>query len=304
MQDIVSATSYLNAKKGWIKKSPLLFQERLSRVGINLTIEQVKTIQKELRNPVTVADIPSGGRLFYDIETSPNEGYFWRTGSKLMITPDAITKERAIICISWKWENDSRVFSLRWDDKQCDKTMLEQFVEVLHASDEAIGHNADNFDIRWVRARCMIHGIPISPFIKTVDTLKFARSLYLNSRKLDYISKILGSDGKIGTNFGMWKRIMKDNSKEDLDLMVLYCEKDVIELERIHSTLRKYNPTALHRGILADASACSCPECASETHVYQKKHITARGTISHQLRCADCNTYFIVSNSTYNKRKQ
>ena len=39
-------------------------------------------------------------RLFFDIETSPNIGYFWRAGYKLNIGADNIIEERKIICIT------------------------------------------------------------------------------------------------------------------------------------------------------------------------------------------------------------
>lgn len=51
-------------------------------------------------------------RLFFDIETSPNIGYFWRTGYNLSITPDCIINERKIICISYKWETEDKIYSL------------------------------------------------------------------------------------------------------------------------------------------------------------------------------------------------
>ena len=41
-------------------------------------------------------------RLFFDIETSPNIVYSWRTGYNLTITTENIITERAIICISYK----------------------------------------------------------------------------------------------------------------------------------------------------------------------------------------------------------
>jgi hypothetical protein len=40
-------------------------------------------------------------RLFYDIETSPNIGFFWSSSYKANIPHDNIIKERAVICICW-----------------------------------------------------------------------------------------------------------------------------------------------------------------------------------------------------------
>ena len=53
--------------------------------------------------------IQTKGRLFFDIETSPNIGFFWQSGYKLQVPYTNIIKERAIICICYKWENDKKV---------------------------------------------------------------------------------------------------------------------------------------------------------------------------------------------------
>jgi hypothetical protein len=54
-------------------------------------------------------------RLFFDIETSPNIGLFWAAGYKKNISPDNIIKERAIICIAYKWADDDKTYVLTWD---------------------------------------------------------------------------------------------------------------------------------------------------------------------------------------------
>ena len=77
-------------------------------------------------------------RLFFDIETSPNIGLFWEAGYKKNIDYSNIIKERAIICICYKWEDEKEVFALQWDSKQCDKKMLEKFIEVANSATELV----------------------------------------------------------------------------------------------------------------------------------------------------------------------
>jgi hypothetical protein len=60
-------------------------------------------------------------RLFFDIETSPNVGFFWTAGYKQNISHDNIIKERAIICICYKWAGEDKIYSLTWDKNQNDK---------------------------------------------------------------------------------------------------------------------------------------------------------------------------------------
>ena len=75
-------------------------------------------------------------RLFFDIETSPNIGLFWSAGFKLNIAPENIIKERAIICICYKWQGQDKVYSLQWDSKQEDKKMLTEFIKIANECDE------------------------------------------------------------------------------------------------------------------------------------------------------------------------
>ena len=167
-------------------------------------------------------------RLFFDIETSPNIGMFWTAGYKLNIGHDNIIKERAIICICYKWEGDEKIYSLTWDNDQNDKKMLEKFVLIANEADELVGHNGDKYDLAWIKTRCLFHGIPMFPKYTTIDTLKQARAHFrFNSNKLDYIGKFLGLGEKIHTGFDLWKNIVLNKDKQALEDMVTYCKGDV-----------------------------------------------------------------------------
>src|SRR4029078_6764055 len=115
-------------------------------------------------------------RLIFDIETSPNIGMFWSAGYKQNIDYSNIIKERAIICICFKWEGQKKVHALTWDENQDDKAMLETFIEIANEADELVGHNGDKFDLAWIRTRCLFHVIQMFPKYITVDTLKISRS--------------------------------------------------------------------------------------------------------------------------------
>ena len=186
-------------------------------------------------------------RLIFDIETSPNIVFSWNIGSRVFLSMDNIIQERSIICISWKWEDEDKVYSLSWN-KGDDKEMLEKFAEVMNSADIVVTHNGDNFDIRWIRARCMYHGIKISPKFNSIDTLKLARAQFrLNSNKLNYIAQFLGLGSKIETNYNLWKDICLSHDKDALDKMVKYCENDVILLEKVYKALREYSPVKRFR---------------------------------------------------------
>ena len=242
-------------------------------------------------------------RLFFDIETSPNIGLFWTSGYKLNISHDSIIKERAIICICYKWAGEDKIYSLQWDDNQDDKKLLEKFILVANEADEIVGHNGDRFDLPWIRTRCLYDRIPVFPNYTTLDTLKSARSKFkFNSNKLDYIAKFLGIGQKTHTGYDLWKKVVLDKDKESLEYMVEYCKNDVELLEKVYNEMSTYIPAKTHHGILNGGEKCSCPECGSENMKFSKKRYSALGTPRIQLQCEDCHKYHTVSNTIYENK--
>jgi len=231
-------------------------------------------------------------RLFFDIETSPNIGLFWEAGYKKNIDYSNIIKERAIICICYKWEDSKEVGYLTWDSKQCDKKMLQKFIEIANTADEMVGHNGDRFDLAWIRTRCLFHRINMFPTYTTIDTLKVSRNKFrFNSNKLDYIAKYLGMGEKIKTEFGLWKAIVLHKDKSAMDKMVKYCQQDVKLLEKVYKELSVHILSKTHYGVIFGADRGSCPECGSDEIVRRCNRVTASGVKKIQYQCNTCHKY-------------
>jgi DNA polymerase elongation subunit (family B) len=229
-------------------------------------------------------------RLFFDIETSPNIGLFWEAGYKKNIDYSNIIKERAIICICYKWEDSKEVGFLTWDSKQCDKKMLQKFIGVANTADELVGHNGDKFDLAWIRTRCLFHRIDMFPTYTTIDTLKVSRSKFrFNSNKLDYIAKYLGMGEKIKTEFGLWKDIVLNKDKDAMTKMVKYCQQDVKLLENVYKELSLHISPKTHYGVIFGGDRSNCPECGSEDLVRAGLRYSATGVKKVQVKCKTCN---------------
>ena len=229
-------------------------------------------------------------RLFFDIETSPNIGLFWECGYKLNIPHDNIVKERAIICIAWKWSGENKVHNEEWTMEQDDKAMLGLFAEVMNEADEIVGQNGDKFDIPWLRTRCLFHRIPMLPAYTTIDTLKIARYQFrFNSNRLDYLGQFLGEGKKIKTDFDLWKAVLLDNDRKALAKMVRYCRQDVRLLEKVWDRMNPYVKARSHdgRGL--------CPECGSDNVTINKTRLTAMKHKRLCYQCQDCGKYHTVA---------
>lgn len=227
-------------------------------------------------------------RLYFDIEVSGNIGIFWQTGYKISIGTENIIKERAIICICYKWEGEKEVHSLHWDSKQSDKKLLQDFVKIANSALELVGHNGDRYDLPWVRTRCLFHGIDMFPNYDTIDTLKIARSKFrFNSNKLDYIAQFLGMGKKIKTDFGLWKSILIDKDKDAMEKMVKYCKMDVILLEKIYKQLSLHTePKTRYVDKCKDRG--NCPECGGTRLIRAATRISVSGIKKVSMKCSDC----------------
>ncbi len=242
-----------------------------------------------------MANFPKRRRLFFDIETSPNVGFFWGAGYKLRIGTENIITERSIICIAWKWAGQKKVYCLKWDKDQNDKALLVEFLKVLDSADEIVAHNGDRFDVKWIRTRCIKHGIQMMPNYTSIDTLKAARGRFrFNSNRLDYIARFLGLGGKIKTDFNLWKRVVLGKSLRALAEMVRYCKYDVELLERVFDRLNSYLPA---KSVLRSSRVTLCPECGSGRVNVNKHRISAAGRRSVTFQCADCGKYHTIPHS-------
>jgi len=231
-------------------------------------------------------------RLFFDVETSPNIGLFWQAGYKQKIDYSNIIKERAIICVCYKWEEEKEIYSLQWDKSQSDKKLLQQFVEVANQATELVGHNGDKFDLPWIRTRCLFHRVPMFPHYTSIDTLKIARNKFkFNSNRLNYIAGYLGFGSKIKTEFDLWKSILLDNNSTSMEKMIKYCKKDVLLLERVYKELKTHVNPVSHYGVIFGEDRGSCPECGSDDLKKVNSRTTATGLKKIQMKCNTCGRF-------------
>lgn len=241
-------------------------------------------------------------RLFLDLEVSANLVMSWRTGYDLNIQPDAIVKERAIICACWRWQGEAKVHSLSWDKNQDDKELIRQLLPIIAQADELVGHNLGRFDWPWVKTRALFHGFKNIPDVKVVDTLTMARRhFYFNSNKLDYLAQLLGFGGKLKTGFDLWKRIMLDRDPAALKDMITYCCRDVILLEKVYHKLAAVVPAKTHAGVLLGGSKWQCPRTGSTDVKTSKTRTTAGGGIQYQMQNLKDGTYYTISAAAHAK---
>jgi len=299
---------FLKDKPGYLKKSGVVLAERLftgyiKDVNIATCYQALSEVKIELKEASYKPQKQGGKVLIYDIETSPNIGWFWRAGYKLNISPENIIKERAIICVSYKWLGENEVYTLVWDKEQCDKFLIEQFIEVMNEADLLVAHNGDRFDLKWIKTRSLKHGITNMLIdYKSLDTLKLAKKKFnFNSNRLDYIAKYLGFEGKIKTTISLWTDIVFKKDQKALNQMVEYCEEDVRQLEKVYEKLVGWEKPKFHAGVLEGKERFSSPINGGYNLKKIKETVTTAGTIKHIMKDLDTDRMFEMNDSNYRK---
>lgn len=275
---------------------------RQARDVMRRFVENNETPQPQISRYAAAAMVPARKirRLSWDIETSPNIVTSWRVGYKINLTPDNIIKERGIICIGYKWEDEDKVHILHWDKNQDDKAMLQAFLKVANEADELIHHNGDSFDLPWFRTRCLFHGLEPLPQYKTADTLQWARRhFYFNSNKLDYIARFLGIGGKMKTEYGLWKAVVLEKCPKAMARMLEYCQKDVVLLEKVWKRLSKTVTPKTHAGVLGGLEKWTNPHTGSTNVRRNKIMVSAGGTIRYQMQDNDTGIYFTIGHAAH-----
>jgi DNA polymerase elongation subunit (family B) len=228
-------------------------------------------------------------RLFFDIETSPCIGWFWKPSYQTNLSYNNVIEDAKIICICYKWSNQKKIYSLKWDKNQNDKKMIADFIKVMIQADEIIGHNADRFDTKWIRTRAMFHNLEMPPDFKSIDTLKQSRALLnMPSNRLDSIGKYFGLGQKLENEKDLWSNVCFKNNQTALNRMVNYCKQDVNLLEQWFNKLNKYIKPKTHAtGVKKD-----CPECGSSNTQNRGYYVSAVGTMKQKCSCNDCRKWY------------
>ena len=101
---------------------------------------------------------------YFDIETSPNVGTFWRSGYKVNVSTSDIWQERVILMAAWRHEGDSNVYysdalKINKDGSLDDKQVVADISRGLKDTELLVMHNGDKFDLPWVNGRALKHGV-------------------------------------------------------------------------------------------------------------------------------------------------
>lgn len=215
--------------------------------------------------------------LIFDIETSLLEAYVYQKSVwKANIGDDQVISQWFMLTWSAKWLFDDKVMSARLSRKEAldedDTRIVGDLWNLFDEADIIIAHNGGNFDIPNMNTRFVVNGFPPPSSYQMIDTLKVARKEFgFTHNSLNALARVFEIDGKIETNFELWKRCKRGEDKA-LREMETYNKKDVTILEAVYLKVRPWIKSHPNVGLFVSADEKNCPYCGSEEVVTDGNH--------------------------------
>ena len=228
--------------------------------------------------------------LTLDIETRPLTSYHWSLwGQNIGI--NQIIDGGGLLCFAAKFHGERRIrFHSEWDDGE--KGMARELFKLLDEADAVCGWNSDKFDLRWVNAQFLKHGMgKPSPYAK-VDLMKSVkRQVYLPSFKLDYVARYLEIGQKERTGgFDLWSDVLNGCEKARRH-MKKYNVQDVRLTEQVFDRLNaKGWVLGLPNGARDGDECCVNPMCRSEKIQWRGYQVTKTRKYR-RFVCRECGTW-------------
>jgi DNA polymerase elongation subunit (family B) len=158
---------------------------------------------------------------------------------------DAMTGR--VICIGLLIDDATNVAEIMFADED-EHRLIDDFWRTIAPGDVIVGHNIQEFDLRFLRQRSWILGIVPSRTIDTrryytrdvVDTLQLWTEWSGNKKgvTLNALSAVLGCGGKTGSG----KNVAKMWAERDIDSIKTYCQQDVRLAYRVFCRLTYQEP--------------------------------------------------------------
>jgi uncharacterized protein YprB with RNaseH-like and TPR domain len=124
-----------------------------------------------------------------------------------------------------------------------DRRIVASLIDTMKKFTLLCGHYSTRFDIPYIRARALIHGLEFPPYgsIRHFDTYFPSRSkLKLSSRRLDNLARVLiGKSDKTRVDARYWRDGVRGDPKA-IRYILDHNRKDVVMTEKIYRTIVRF----------------------------------------------------------------
>lgn len=198
-----------------------------------------------------------------------------------------------VLCVGWKWLHEKKVHvpSIMdykgWKrDTTNDSRLLRDFAKLMEEADILITYNGKRFDVPYLYAKFLEHGIPIPPNTAHIDLYWTAKNnLALSRKSLAVVSKHLKlNNEKTPVTGNAWKRATTGHA-QSIKYVIDHCRADVLLLEEAYIKLR---PLIRQHPLMRGSTPC--PSCGAEALQKRGIFVTTKKR-AQRYQCQRCGSW-------------
>lgn len=238
-----------------------------------------------------------------DIEVSTVPVHTWGCGWKVKVGPQQIIQDQFMLGFSWKWLDEKKTHNMFMHSLPDEEFMshdhtaiIKKMWEVLDEADIVITYNGDSFDLAKFNGYCLALGLKPPSKYKSVDLFKTVkRKFNIESKRLDYVNKLLGYQGKDEMCYQDWLDCWM-NDIPAYKKMAKYCDRDVVALEEAYKNLLAWIDN--HPNLSQISGETCCPKCGSKDYAENGGWTipNLHGFRRRRHICKECECHFVNPN--------
>lgn len=184
--------------------------------------------------------------LFWDLESSLMEGYFFRIWQE-NIPNRRIKKHSHLLTASWAF-NDGQVEGVKLNPLQVktgdDLDVVIAMVNAVNSADLIVTFNGKRFDVKLLNTRAIFWGLPPVKNVKHIDLFEQCKRVFkFPSNSMQNVSMYLGEEGKLSTSGSdLWERCAEwenfDICEKSLQEMLTYNKQDIEATRSLYKRLQ------------------------------------------------------------------
>lgn len=197
-----------------------------------------------------------------------------------------------VLCVGWKWLGEKRVNVIAITDYPRfsrdpidDSAVIADFLDVYNQADLSITYNGCRFDLPYLNAKALEHGLEIPSPVPMIDVYHgiVRGKLALSRKSLQNVSYHLKlSNEKTPVEGRIWRRAGAGH-RPSIQYILKHCKADVLVLEEAYLKLRP-----LLRGHPRIAGWGPCRYCAHGTLQSRGQVLTSDKTPKRRFYCSNC----------------
>ncbi len=234
--------------------------------------------------------------LVFDVETAPITAYVWGLFDQ-NIGLNQIKDDWHMLSWAAKWLGDPPSKIIYMDNSKAkdirdDKALVAGFAKLLNQADVIITQNGDKFDMKKLRARAIINGLPPFRPCKSTDLYKESKMFAFTSHKLEYMAEKLNHKykklrHKNYPGFSLWSAILAGDKQAWRDMQT-YNKYDVLVTDELYTKMFAWIKTP-DVSIYKDGAAVEC-RCGSDKLESRGYSYTTAGKYQ-RYQCRACHKW-------------